>query len=416
MKLTRHNGRAGKNGMFNPKHNDRRFDVDNSEHIDNERTAQNIYWDCYRGITRQSDRDPDDKTDYSFEEIERMFYTERYLNFTMAQHERNVKTRHTERDRSPHDLLLNSKTCPEESIYQLGNIEESVSPETLLTVVNDFFIKMQNRFGEHVHVLDWALHLDEATPHIQERHVFDCENKYGEIAPQQEKALEALGVPLPFPDQKPGKNNNRKKTFDAMCRDMLFEICERHGIYPDREPVSGGREHQEKQDFIIQKQNEQIVAQGQEIIQRQETLDELRLKIDDIEELTEDVAEVAYKKAVEVVTDTVRAETQKADLEVIVDVQNWVVAPERKYTKPEKAVISRVLDMVQNAMKKAAKKMLSVIHKALLSPEIKEVNKAPVKQAARESIIAKLKQTPEQRQAENNRLQQTQKRKIEQER
>ena len=45
MKLTRHNGRAGKNGAYNPKHNDRRFDVANSEHINEERTKQNIYWD-----------------------------------------------------------------------------------------------------------------------------------------------------------------------------------------------------------------------------------------------------------------------------------------------------------------------------------------------------------------------------------
>ena len=42
--------------------------------------------------------------------------------------------------------------------------------------------------GSHVHILNWALHLDESTPHIHERHVFDCENQYGEIAPQQEKA------------------------------------------------------------------------------------------------------------------------------------------------------------------------------------------------------------------------------------
>ena len=33
MKLTRHNGRAGKNGVYNPKHNDRSFDIANSEHI-----------------------------------------------------------------------------------------------------------------------------------------------------------------------------------------------------------------------------------------------------------------------------------------------------------------------------------------------------------------------------------------------
>ena len=47
MKLTRHNGRSGKNGTYNPKHNDRRFDIANSEHIDQERAKQNVYWDCY---------------------------------------------------------------------------------------------------------------------------------------------------------------------------------------------------------------------------------------------------------------------------------------------------------------------------------------------------------------------------------
>ena len=34
MKLIRHNGRAGKNGTYNPKHNDRNFNIHNSEHID----------------------------------------------------------------------------------------------------------------------------------------------------------------------------------------------------------------------------------------------------------------------------------------------------------------------------------------------------------------------------------------------
>lgn len=48
MKLTRHNGRSGKNGTYNPRHNDRRFNVENSEHIDAERAGKNIYWDCYR--------------------------------------------------------------------------------------------------------------------------------------------------------------------------------------------------------------------------------------------------------------------------------------------------------------------------------------------------------------------------------
>ena len=37
MKATRHNGRSGKHGTYDAKHNDRRFDVENSEHIDAER-------------------------------------------------------------------------------------------------------------------------------------------------------------------------------------------------------------------------------------------------------------------------------------------------------------------------------------------------------------------------------------------
>ena len=51
MKATRHNGRSGKNGTYNPRHNDRRFDLENSEHIDAGRVRENIYWDCYRGYT-----------------------------------------------------------------------------------------------------------------------------------------------------------------------------------------------------------------------------------------------------------------------------------------------------------------------------------------------------------------------------
>ena len=37
LKLTRHNGRAGVHGTYNPKHNDRSFNLANSEHIDPER-------------------------------------------------------------------------------------------------------------------------------------------------------------------------------------------------------------------------------------------------------------------------------------------------------------------------------------------------------------------------------------------
>ncbi|EOS76102.1 hypothetical protein C817_04271 [Dorea sp. 5-2] len=201
MKLTRHNGRSGKNGTYNPRHNDRRFDLNNSSHIDSERARKNVYWDCYRGYTTAGSREDSSQPDFSFEQIERAYYTEHYSDYVEAQNARNEKTRHTERNRSVGDLLTNNKTCPEESIYQIGTVEESVPPETLFQIVNEFYGEFERRFGSHVHLLDWALHLDEGTPHIHERHVFDCKNRYGELCPQQEKALEELGIPLPSPDK-----------------------------------------------------------------------------------------------------------------------------------------------------------------------------------------------------------------------
>ena len=50
MKATRHNGRSGKHGTYDAKHNDRRFDVENSEHIDAERTKFKVYLFCYLSL------------------------------------------------------------------------------------------------------------------------------------------------------------------------------------------------------------------------------------------------------------------------------------------------------------------------------------------------------------------------------
>ena len=208
--------------------------------------------------------------------MERQFYESRYSNFVESQNERNAKIRHTERNRSIPDLLSSRKTCPEETIYQLGTKDDHASSEVLLAVVTEFIEEFKARFGDHVHVLDWALHLDESTPHIHERHVFDCENKYGEIAPQQEKALEALGFDLPDPGKPLSRRNNRKITFDAACRKMLFEIAKRHGLELEEEAEYGNRKYLEKQDFILAKQKEQLAAQ-------QDRLDELTLKVSDID-------------------------------------------------------------------------------------------------------------------------------------
>ena len=271
--------------------------------------------------------------------MEWQFYESRYSNFVESQNERNAKIRHTERNRSIPDLLSSRKTCPEETIYQLGTLDEHASAEDLLNIVTEFIEEFKAKFGDHVHVLDWALHLDESTPHIHERHVFDCENKYGEVAPQQEKALETLGFELPDPDKPLNRRNNRKIAFDAACRKMLFEIAKRHGLELEEEAEYGNRKYLEKQDFILAKQKEQLAVQ-------QNRLDELILKVNDMETMIDEVSAAAYDKAVEVVTDVVRTETRKEDMRMIEDTKKWVLSPERKAPKATREYTAKHLDSV----------------------------------------------------------------------
>ena len=380
LKLTRHNGRAGTHGTYNPKHNDRSFNLANSEHIDPERAKGNIYWDCFHGFRSALDlQDPNDLA-ATFSDVERKFYEAHYTAFIENQNERNAKIRHTERNRSIPDLLSSRKTCPEETIYQLGTLDEHASAEDLLNIVTEFIEEFKAKYGDHVHVLDWALHLDESTPHIHERHVFDCENKYGEVAPQQEKALEALGFDLPDPDKPLSRRNNRKITFDAACRKMLFEIAERHGLELEEEAEYGNRKYLEKQDFILAKQKEQLAAQ-------QDRLDELTLKVSDMETLLEDVSAAAYDKAVEVVTDVVRTETRKEDMRMIEATKKWVLSPARKAPQATREYAAHRLDTVLDKFLKTMQTTAARLQEKLLKPEARQKGKEQVKEKARDSVL-----------------------------
>ena len=306
-----------------------------------------------------------------------MFYEIHYSHFVESQNARNAKIRHTERNRTIDDLLAGKKTCPEETIYQFGTLDEHASVEDLVLVVTEFMAEFHERFGAHVHLLDWALHLDESTPHIHERHVFDCENQYGEIAPQQEKAL---GFDLPDPAKHLSRRNNRKITFDAACRKMLFEIAKQHGLDLEEEAEYGNRKYLEKQDFILAKQKEQLAAQ-------QSKLDELTLKVNDMETLLEDVSAAAYDKAVEVVTDVVRTETRKEDMRMIEDTKKWVLSPERKASQSTREYAAHRLDGVLDKFLKTMQTTAARLQENLLKPEVRQKGKEQVKEKARDSVL-----------------------------
>lgn len=389
MKLTRHNGRSGKHGVYNPKHNDRKFNLENSEHIDAERERQNIYWDCYRGYVQSPlDGIVQKQGREGFQEIELMYYEEHYGDYIRAQNKRNEKTRHTERNRTPEDLLKNRMTCPEETIYQIGKVEESVSGEKLFAILNDFIREIEQRFGEHVHILDWALHMDEGTPHIHERHVFDCENKYGEICPQQEKALEKLGIPLPEPDKPRSRTNNRKKTYDAVCRTILFDICRRHGLELEEEPEYGGRDYLEKQDYILMKLR-------REIAEKEKVMDSLVSAVEDMDQVMADVAEAAYNHAVDVVTETVVEKTKLEDIALAEETKRWTLSPERKAPPAQRKYAADRLDGLILKMKRSLERAVLSVKRTLMSPEVKERGKEKIQEAARKPLREKLRRAQE---------------------
>ena len=59
----------------------------------------------------------------TFEEAEELYYSIHYKGFIEGQNERNIKNRHPERNCTTSDILKHKKTCPEETIYQIGTLE-----------------------------------------------------------------------------------------------------------------------------------------------------------------------------------------------------------------------------------------------------------------------------------------------------
>ena len=446
MKGTRHNGRSGKNGVYNPLHNDRRFNPEHSEHIDNERVRQNIYWDCYQGYTTMEDQRKEDN--FSFEQIELAFYEEHYGNYVMKQNERHVKARHPDRCKEVEDVWKNKKTCPEESIYQLGTIDEHASVELLVLVFDEFKKEFDERFGSNVHIIDWSLHMDEATPHIHERHVFDATNQYGEIEPKQEAALKELGFELPNSEKKRSKTNNRKVVFDSACRTMFLDICKRHGLELDEEPSYGGRKYLEKQDYIRMKQKEEIADQketillqidkvnenrlelakqsshvraNEEIIRSQEEkikqqdiefannsdrifkqgdlieeqreeLQQLTVRIEDVETLLDEVSSGAYDKAVEKVAKEAMLATRRDDIRLAEDSKKWIQDPKHKASKREKDYAIKRLDGLIRKIETAMEKVLIRITNQLKQPEKKKTVVEEIKKEVKPSIRERLAQ------------------------
>ena len=398
QRVSRHNGRAGKHGVYNPKHNDRQFDVAHADNIDGNRTNQNLYWDWQNGL-RNHEENASGKYP-TFNQVEREFYEQQYGDYLAGQAARNAKAGHSKRNRTVDDLLADARICPEETIYQIGKEGDCPPPEVLMEIVQEFMAALTERFGKHVHILDWALHLDETSPHIHARQVFDIENRYGEIEPKQEKALEALRIPLPFPDKKPGRQNNRKITFDSICRELLLNICEEHSLAIERKAIYGGQASRDKNDYIIEAQREKIAelerrneeltadneAQSRIIAQKSAELEDKLEKLSDADTVLEAVADAAYREAVKAVATEAIWETQKQDLMVLEKGKQKVMSPEFKMKQKEREIVVEWFDRAANTLKKRAKSIFDKVVEALRLPATREATKERIKEKLKPSF------------------------------
>lgn len=243
MKVSMHCGRCGR-----AEHNDRSFmekerEREDDGHIDSSRSNQN-WSQSWNGK--------------AFEQAELDFYEKNYrksLDWTNENYKRNG---HPERCRTMYQMLHSKRYCPEEMILQIGKSGDTVSKSELLACVKDYVEIINSLYGENLHVLDISFHLDETTPHVHIRRVWDYETPDGIRKIGQEKSLEAMGISLPDPSKKPGRYNSRKMTFDKECRRTWQDVCKRHGLFIETEPPSKKTEHLPMLEYKVSQEEKKL--------------------------------------------------------------------------------------------------------------------------------------------------------------
>lgn len=251
MRTTMHSSRTNAVGrVHGNRHNDRRFNLKDAINIDQNRTPQNWYWNLY-------------DENMTFAEAELQFYNDVFGEQLAKTNENYEKNRHPERKKTMDQFMRIRSNAPEEITIQIGKAEEHVDAQVLCDCFNDYYAWLDNWCKEHGYpftVLDMALHVDEAVPHIHLRRVWHYIDDDGVWHLGQEKALAAAGMSLPDPNKKEGKYNHRKMTFDAMARQKWLDICETHGLKVTRDALPGGKHNRDKEDLIRDKYADMIDA------------------------------------------------------------------------------------------------------------------------------------------------------------
>lgn len=308
IKASYHNGRRG-----SPSHNDRKFLEKVQEvpdHIDPDKSQNNLTYSVYGDTT----------TD--FETQERKFYDEYFSHAIELQKEKYIKNRQYKfADKCTAKAKYESKrTCPEESIYQIGNHFNTVPKALMLECYNELFqkqVEWSNSHGNPFTILNFAFHEDEKGAvtddnntvhniHCHERKVWhvkktdDQGREYFDFG--QEKALEQAGIELPEPNKKMGRYNNRKIAFDSMVRQWWEEIITEKikNLDLELDTVREKRPHLEQAEYEKMRERELRQSLDKLIQEQNEVQDKIRKSQQEYDDLQSNVEKLRQ----EVITNT----------------------------------------------------------------------------------------------------------------
>lgn len=131
-----------------------------------------------------------------------------------------------------------------ETIIQIGNHKDTTLDkehiedikkvrDELQACIEQYALEYTKKYGSNYKVLNWTIHCDEienGSVHAHLQDTFFIKDKDGNFTPNQNKALEQMGVKLPNPEKKKSLHNSLIKSFTAEQRQRFTEICKEHGL------------------------------------------------------------------------------------------------------------------------------------------------------------------------------------------
>lgn len=283
MRTTYHNGRG------RAQHNDREFIREGASIPANiDMNGERAIW-TYKmkmspdGLSCFDDFDGEWKD--SLQAVELEYYRTHYMNALSVRNANYKKTGHSERCKTIEEWYYKTYP-PEETILQIGTMHDIGETEeerdefvrTFLHCLEDFVDwheTWNQEHGNHVHLLSMSIHLDESTPHVHIRRVYDYTDKNGNLVIGIDKALESAGIDIANPKNPPKEKsekrfNNRKMAFDKTMREKWNQICEDWGFDIEHTPVTGKRsltltEYARKQEAERLEKTKQLEAKIKQI-------------------------------------------------------------------------------------------------------------------------------------------------------